>query len=1035
MDDIQSLPHYIPLHTHSYYSFLGAVPSPGELVQAAVNAGMEALALTDQHGLTGTIEFYQACHNAGIKPILGLELAVKHRLGFGNLVFLALDMTGWRSLCRLSSLLQNQPHRDPQRGIDFSPLQEESAGLLCLTGSIDGLLPDIYDRRGARAALRFLRELTTHFSNRVYLQLFPPPARSSLSMQDLANLAAETGLPLVATNPVYILSSAESHHLRLLCAIRENLTLHQMSPKFSPDQASFMEPDQFLNIFRTYPQAIENTHTIADRCNLVLPLDQPHFPGIDLPSDQTPDSRLRTLAKTGALERYGTLTPQLKDRINHELKVIANRGYAPLFLIVRQILQYARNTGVPISSRGSAASSLVAHCLGITTPDPVALDLYFERFLNPARGTPPDIDTDICSRRRDQVLDFVYNNFGQDRVAMVATINRFRPRSALREAAKAHGLSTRQVNELVAELPYRGWGPAPARNVRPDPYRDLENRFHQRGYSRIFEDARSLLKYPRHLSVHPGGIVISPTPMTDLVPTHLASKGITIAQFDLEMIERLGLVKIDLLGTRGLTVIGDVAEAVHTWHATEYTSSLDVLDSIPAEDPKTGEMIRQAQTIGCFQIESPGMRATLREIDAHSERDLMVALALYRPGPMTGGLKNAFVRRHLGQEDVEHIHPALSSLLAETYGVILYQEQVLLIASRLAGLSLADADLLRRAMSHFDPGDQMRTLKLRFLEGAQRVSGVPSQTAAQIWDLMAAFAGYGFPKAHAASYATVSWRSAWCKCHYPAEFMAAVLAGWGGYYRQRVYLNEARRLGLPLRSPHINHAQRQFSVTYPDGVPTLFMGLDQVKDLTHRTQLRILQGRPFHSLDDFLTRVDPHRKEAENLIKVGALDGLGEITELLAKLKIGGWAYAQPSLFTLPVLVEDDKWDIEHCVNAQLEILAATVDVHPMELYADQLTGKDLKTTTEALSCLDEKVSVAGLRLTTQRFFDHQADPYYILELEDTEGVLPVYLSTAFYRHHRAQMTTSKPFIVEGKMIRSPHTSEPVLMAERIEAI
>ncbi len=409
-----------------------------------------------------------------------------------------------------------------------------------------------------------------------------------------------------------------------------------------------------------------------------------------------------------------------------------------------------------------------------------------------------------------------------------------------------------KLKSLVANLPRRGWGPrSRQRGEAENPFKDLRNRYPTQKYQNIFQDAAAILDFPRHFSVHPGGIVITPGPMTDLVPVHLASKGILITQFDLEPIEKLGLIKIDLLGTRGLTVLGNVAEKVFSWRRREFQNPLDVMDSITKDDAKTTALIQEARTIGCFAIESPGMRATLREIDAHSPEDIMIALALYRPGPMTGGLKDAFVQRHLGQEPIEHIHPALSSLLGNTYGVILYQEQVLRIASELAGLCLADADLLRRAMSHFDPGERMKTLKKRFVAGAQERSGVPQETGEQIWELMAAFAGYGFPKAHAASYAQVAWQSAWCKAHYPAEFMSAVLAGWGGYYRQRVYLNEARRLGISLRPPHINHALQQFCAAYPGGKTVLYMGLDQVRDLTRKTQKQILRNRPFTSLPDF----------------------------------------------------------------------------------------------------------------------------------------------------------------------------------------
>ncbi len=529
--------------------------------------------------------------------------------------------------------------------------------------------------------------------------------------------------------------------------------------------------------------------------------------------------------------------------------------------------------GVPISSRGSAASSLVSHCLGITSPDPVRLNLYFERFLNPARATPPDIDTDLCSRRRDSVIQYVYQRYGRDRVAMVCTVNRFRRRSALRDVAKAYGLPASEISDMADSLPYRWFGPPSKEPLSDHPYAELIGRYSSPAYQPIFRDAADLIGLPRHLSIHPGGVVIAPGIMTDLAPTQMAAKGVAITQFDLESIERMGLVKIDLLGIRGLTVLGDVAEVVGKERKTPGASIPAILNSIPEEDPDTALLVQQGRTIGCFQIESPGMRATLKEIQADSVDDIMVALALYRPGPLTGGLKNEFVRRHLGREPVSHLHPALSTLLEDTYGVILYQEQVLRIAHELAGLSLADADLLRRAMSHFDPGKEMQTLKNKFISGALEHSQVPEETAEGVWSLMAAFAGYGFPKAHAASYAQVAWRSSWCKVHYPAVFMAAVLANWGGYYPQRIYLTEARRMGLTLKPPQINYAKNEFTVSYMDSQPVLFMGLNQVRDLTQRTQGEIMRQRPFHSLFDFLSKVNPRPKEAENLVRCGALGG------------------------------------------------------------------------------------------------------------------------------------------------------------------
>src|SRR5689334_3822460 len=376
------------------------------------------------------------------------------------------------------------------------------------------------------------------------------------------------------------------------------------------------------------------------------------------------------------------------------------------------------------------------------------------------------------------------------------------------------------------------------------------------------------------------------------------SKGIIITQLDLDSVEALGLVKIDLLGIRGLTVIGDVAEFIHEGQPDLYTNPLAVLESTPTYDLPTSSRVEHGETIGCFQIESPGMRSTLREIHARNEDDIMAALALYRPGPLSGGLKDAFVRRFKGLEPIKHIHSALAPLLEDTFGVILYQEQVLRIANAIAGFDLAEADLLRRAMSHFDPGKRMQDLKRKFITQANERNAIPLDIGERIWEMMAAFAGYGFPKAHAASYAKLGWRSAWCKTHYPTEFMAAVLANWGGYYSQRVYLGEARHMGLIVRPPHINYSTHNFTVKKLNDLEesALFMGLDQVKELTHQTIQRIIRFAPFQSVEDFLTRVNPRAQEAEDLARVGALEGLGNIPSILRRLKNGGWQQNQLSL-------------------------------------------------------------------------------------------------------------------------------------------
>jgi DNA polymerase-3 subunit alpha len=1062
----------VHLRARSYYSFLDGLISPAQLAQAAAQQGMPALGLADHSGLTGAIEFYESCRAFGVRPLLGLEVGMRlpdsiasslPPTSHSSLVLLVMDLAGWASLCRLSSLLLCASAGSQERWLDFEPLAEANRGLICLTGGAQGPLASLLRQGANQAAEDLAARLREAFPGRLYAEIQMHTPTDAAWSSDLARLARKQGLPLVATHSIHYLNPDQAHLQRLVSAIRLNRPVESIGEdEMALPGAHFLTEAEMHNRFARLPsnlaaQALQNTLEVAERCRLELPVGQQHYPVLEAGSGQTPIQLLSQKAQAGASRLYPEQdesgNEMLQARLAHELGVIERLGYASLFLIMEEILQFARQAGVPFSSRGSAASSLVAHCLGITSPDPLHLNLYFERFLNPARATPPDIDTDLCSRRREEVIDFVYRRFGAERVATVCTINRYRRRSALREVAKAHGLSAMEIKALTENLPYRGWGPRSALQSAP-PFAELAQRYPSPQYQAVFRDADALLGIPRHLSVHPGGLVISPGPLNELVPTMLAPKGLVITQFDLDSIERLGLVKIDLLGIRGLTVLGDVAQTIfkRTDPKQGYaegvkafqidlkafaaaTSPVEVLDAIPADDQTTSTLVEVAGTIGCFQIESPGMRATLKEIHARTEEDLMVALALYRPGPLTGGLKDAFVRRHRGLEPVQHLHPALHPLLEDTCGVILYQEQVLRIAHELAGLSLADADLLRRAMSHFDPGQQMQTLKDKFIAGAQEKSRVPEEISERVWELMAAFAGYGFPKAHAASYARIAWQAAWCKAHFPAEFMTAVLANWGGYYGQRVYLNEARRLGLILRPPHINYARREFSVQHIDGAPTLFMGLDQVRDLTSRTQVRIIRQRPYNSLSDFLRRADPRPGEAENLVRIGALSGLGTIPELLAQLGGGGWRGGQLPLFTLPregtQLSPIDDWSLSEKMAAQEAILGASIEAHPLELYAEQINQAGALNTLEAATRTGQRVRVAGMRQVWRRFTSPGGDAMYFMALEDLEGMLDTVIYASVYRRYRSEFSGPGPYVLEGMLERDESSGEPLLKVEK----
>ena len=1033
---------YIQLHTHSYYSFLKGLDSPTALAKQAANAGMPAIALTDHGWMTGAIEFYDACHDEGVKPIIGLEIPFFHpsqAKGTGELqssmILLAMDSEGWRNISRLSSALQTDLDISRRGGTSMDLISEYSSGAICIpTGLYQPLQttdsPNTQDLR-----IQLVAQLRDIYHERFYIPIQRITPQDKHTSGGLNTIALRMGLPVVAIHPVYYIYPGGEELQRAVTAIRLNTPINRVSSKAcAPTGSHFITSDQANAIFYDQPQAITSTMEIAERCQLVLPLGEPKYPVLPLPAGTTPDDVLKAKAMSGARKLYGQISPQIEARLNHELEVIAEKGYAPFFIIMEDILNFARQADIPTASRGSASSSLAAHCLGITTPDPLALNLYFERFLNPARSSPPDIDTDICSQRRDEVIQYVYDTYGHEKVAMVATVNRFRVRSALREVAKAYGLSQDRIRQLVDALPRRSWGPPQRTDSHSEsPYSTLEHRFSSPHYGKVFTVASALLDKPHHLSIHPGGAVIAPQCLTDIAPTHLASKGIVITQFDLASIERLGLVKIDLLGIRGLSVLGDVALSVQSKQPQKFKSRLAVLDAIPPDDQNTSELVKNGKTIGCFQIESPGMRATLQEIKASNIDDITIALALYRPGPLRGGLKEAFVRRHLGKEDVEHLHPAFEELLADTHGVILYQEQVLRIAHELAGLSLSEADLLRRAMSHFDPGKQMQTLKEKFVAGAQTYRQIPLETSERVWEMMAAFAGYGFPKAHAASYAQIAWRSAWCKAHFPAEFLAAILANWGGYYNQRVYLMEARRLQLRVKGPQVNYSQHEFCVDYSTGTPTLYMGLNQVRDLTRRTQTRIITERPFTSLNDFLVRVDPRTGEAENLAKCGAFQDFGNVPELLAQLKSRSWKAHQYQLFPIPTaLSPDNTWSPEQISTAQENILGISVDFHPLELVADTMAEQGVITSSEAILRVGYRVRVAGMRETWRKITRSSGEVLYRMTLEDLVGNLPVLITNTVYRHHRNLFQGRGPFVAEGVVEMNATREQPYLRLEKI---
>jgi len=1043
---------YIPLRVQSHWSLLDGVPSVPELVAHAASLELSALALTDRNALYGAVEFVASCRAAGIRPIIGAglnladgrnESSVAQRRAEGmnpsadgrssagvphTLVLLAQSPTGYGNLCRLISLMQASPQREAAlaRGLALSELASHTKGLIALSGGHAGPLDAKLragDERGAQQMAAELRDLFGVDRFAIELQLGERGDEAYVA--ELEALAARLGVRTVATHDSRYLSMADAPRYRLLAAIRLGQRLAALPPQ--PDY-SFASPADMQRRFAAFPAAVANSAVLAAQCGEVLSLGQVHFPLLVPASGRTPADELWALALAGARERYSALDETVDTRLRKEADIINGHGYAAYFLVVADIVRFARSRDVPISPRGSASSSVVAYCLGIHDVDPLAHNLYFERFLSAERHDPPDIDLDLCSRRRDEVIEYVYERYGAEHVAMVCTYSTLRPRSALREAAKAYGLSEQRTGELAKQMPWWWRGSTPAQIAA------AQNRLLQsarNGNEReLLVASLTLERTPHHLSIHPGGIVIAPGAITDLVPLQHSTKGLAITQFDSVGIERLGLVKIDLLGISALTVIADCVELIRRGQPGFN------LESIPAEDEATAQTLIAAQTIGCFQIESPGMRMTLREVSARNAADLIATLALYRPGPLKGGLKDAFVRRQLGQETVSYLHPALEPVLRESHGVVLYQEQVLRIAHEVAGMSLGQADLLRRAMGKRSP-QAMARLRQQFVAGAQSASSLDAATAEQLWELMAAFAGYGFPKAHAAGYATLAYRMAYLKTHYPAEFIAARLAVWGGFYSPRVYMSEARKLGMALRPPHVNHSLHAFALERDAaGRPQLYMGLDAVRELTGATICRIIAARPFTSLDDLLVRAQPLHGEALNLVKVGGLEGLGETGSMLRALQIGAWHGHHPAQLSLPLgggLAKVAEPTLAERAAWERELLGTLVSVHPLQLIAAELARHKLVASNSLAARVGQTVQLAGVRVAAHDV-PYTRQPALWLDLEDEAGGCMVLLEGVAYRKYKALAQAREPLLVRGR-VQLDVQGRAVVVAELLERL
>lgn len=1011
------------LHVHSHYTLLGATATVEQLVARAQAEAMPALALTDSNALYGAVAFSQACQTAKIQPILGMavHLTLPEAVNlpavngsapvWGQLVLLAKDKRGYQSLCAISSLIQGSPQRAQllQRGLDWELIWPHTAGLIGIDSGKTGWLARLVQAGQNQAAARYASRLAGLFEEDSYLGVTLRTAADSTIAQEAITIAERFGLRPAAMQPVYCLEAADAPRLRLLGAIDHNCKLADVPAAALPGnglpdaELHWLPTETVQARFADFPTALATVGEIVAKCEPALPDGRPLWPKLDLPDEQTAEQALATAAQTGLRQKYGRSSDgKIQARLDKELTSINKHGFAPLFLLVADITRFARETAVPVNTRGSVANSLAAYCLGITNVDPIEHDLLFERFLNPARANLPDIDLDFCSRRRDEVLHYVRQKYGEDRVALVATISTMQPKSAVRETAKVYGLEEPAIKTLTAMLP-RGWHPDPRRRHRQT-LDDLLVEVADKTQREVLREAFELIGQPHHLSIHPGGIVITPGLLTETVPVQLAPKGFLTTQFDFRDVETIGLPKIDLLGIRALTVLADTAESVRI----NIDPKFDLL-TLPLDDAETAAQLRQGNTIGVFQCESSGAQRTLRQLNAQSIRDLAVANAFFKPGPATGGMAQAFVRRYRGEEKVDYLHPALEPILGSTQGVLLFQEQVLRVATEIADLSWAEADHLRRGMSKFK-AKEMATMQKRFVTGCQQTSGFTANQAETLWQQVMAFAGYGFNQGHATAYADISYRSAYLKAHFPAHFLCARLRDYGGFHHPAIYIAEAQRLGITVRPPHINFSGRKFTLTEEGDEHVLWMGLGQVRDLRRSAVKAIVvarRERPFADLRDLLNRVSLQKKEVQHLIQCGALAELGTSrTALLADaMEVERAGSAGQLAFDLGLKTAVQPETAAQQLAWETAVLGWPVSVNPITLMQEQ-TRDDVP--LRFLPRLhNQKTTVAGVRLPGwtggKGFYFADDDSYEIAKPERSYSEMKLitwrpYRLTGFWR-------------------------------------
>jgi len=992
-----------PLHVRSGYSLLRGPAGLEELVSRARELGHERLALTDVNNLYGATLFHKLASASGLRPIIGAELME----GPHSVIALVESDLGYENLCRLITRVVRRAERSEALFRDLAELSE-------------GLAFVVSDERDAECLLA-----EGAGRERLWLGVDPATQRRA-ELRRLSDCGGRLGLRLVATGKALMAAGDQRDVARLLAAIRRGETFDTVAAEHLPHARAVLRTGRRLRgELDQLPEAIRNNQRLAERCaDFKLLPRRPVFPSFPVPDGLTPEGYLRRLCRAGLAGRYGKATAAVRRRLEKELLLIEAKGFCEYFLVVHDVVQYARRRGAPVAGRGSGASSLVAYLLGITNVCPVAYDIPFERFLNEQREDFPDLDVDFCWRIRDEVIEYAFRRWGEDHVAMVSTHNTFQPRSAVRETAKAFGLADDQISGFIEAVPAamcESEDRAGPKAHAPRTFGGLPEKASQR----IMTLSRRILHLPGNLSVHPGGIVIGRKTIDCYVPIQTAAKGVKITQYDKDGVEDVALVKLDLLGNRGLSTIRHACKLV----AEHRGRRIDV-DSMPTSDPRTIELLRSGRTVGCNQLESPAMRHLLKMMQPGDVRDVMKILALIRPGSASLGMKEAFIRRHRGLARVPPAPAGVEAALRGTCGVMLYEDDVMLVAAAMLGCSRARADRFRREVQKCRTDARRLELSREFLARCAE-NGVDTEYAKSMWVQMAKFNAYSFCRAHAASYAMLSYAGAYLKTHWPLEFWTAALNNNQSMYHLRVYVEQAKRDGVRFLLPDVNRSEGEFSIERTDGGGVIRVGLNLVEGLGPAGVAEILRARqdgPFEDLGDFLRRTRLADEQARSLILCGAFDGLArsrpalmmELNILSRLVRSRGRARPGdcPALLRAgPVVpaVPGDYGPMRKYLD-QRKILGITIGRHLMSLYRPFLAGRVDADSRDIASRRGRRLRVAGLLEARRTTRSQGRRMMTFLTLDDEYGLFEVTLFSGLARRCNCSFLCYGPYVVAGKV-------------------